>query len=86
MEKNINNNTQINNENKDSDNGKGKKILAALLLITLLLFVSIGISNIYGNKKEAKADGDNVVIDESEVALAASIDAKPGAKSEDTKK
>lgn len=34
MEKNINNNTQINNENKDSDNGKGKKILAALLLIT----------------------------------------------------
>ena len=86
MEKNIINNTQINNENKDSDNGKGKKILAALLLITLLLFVSIGISNIYGNKKEAKADGDNVVIDESEVALAASIDAKPGAKSEDTKK
>ena len=86
MEKNINNNTQINNENKDSDNGKGKKILAALLLITLLLFVSIGISNIYGNKKEAKADGDNVVIDESEVALAESIDAKPGAKSEDTKK
>ena len=86
MEKNINNNTQINNENKDSDNGKGKKILAALLLITLLLFVSIGISNIYGNKKEARADGDNVVIDESEVALAASIDAKPGAKSEDTKK
>ena len=86
MEKNINNNTQINNENKDSDNGKGKKILAALLLITLLLFVTIGISNICGHKTEAKADGDKVVIDESEVALAASIDAKPGAKSEDTKK